>query len=171
MKNKIVLCLLVCFILALTGCTANDPYSEDVYYGENVYIGDVIGFGNSTVHAEWSAKTINDTGTILDLDGIVGENFVVPPNSVIGFELLVVAKDTSGDIALFSIENGSIKRAGVGTSVIITYTLNRLYRDDVDWDITVTALGATDVLAITVIGDIANQTVWSAVLYGVIAKF
>lgn len=169
--RKVIAFLLVVLVLLVTGCTAADPWPEDVYFSESVHVGSNVSFGGASIQANMEVTTVSNAATIMDLNNVPGVRFKVPANSVVGFEMLVVARDSSGDIALFSIENGSVKRAGVGTTTVITYTLNNLYRDDVAWQITVTALGATDELAITVIGDTVNVTKWGAVFYGTIAHF
>lgn len=159
--------LLVGLLGLLSGCAPGD-ISDTIYLKHLEVDGvDITGeFIPPAVYGRWTAVTINNAPTAMSCNGIVGHYFSLAPNSAVSFRLMITARDSTGDIASWRIDNGLIRRAGNNTTTLITSTTVTTYRDDIAWEVTITGLPAEDALNITVIGDTINPTYWSAVLYG-----
>ena len=156
------------------GCTASDPLTDDIYLS-SLYVDGVTIDGEfipPAIYARWSTVTLNNNPEVMGYDGVTGSYFTIPLSSVLAFKLIVVARDNTADeIAVWKIENGSIKRAGNNTAMLITASTDIVTRDDAMWSISVTGVPAEDALSITVVGDAVNKVRWSAVMYGVLVQF
>lgn len=164
--SLVALLLLVVF----PSCTSSEAL-PDALYLSSLYVNDVEINGEfvpPAIYARWSLTTVNNNPEVMQKDGVAGRYLVLAPHSAVAFKLIVIARDdTADEIGMWKIENGSVKRAGDNTAVLVTATTDIVIRDDAGWSIAVTGLPVEDALNITVIGDAVNETKWSAVLYGV----
>ena len=88
--------------------------------------------------------------------------------------MIITARDnTTGDVAMYTVSDGLVKKAGAGTAAIVgaTTTVVIVHEDDAGWACTVTVDGGGNNLIITVTGDGANVTQWAAVMNGVETHF
>jgi len=175
-KLLLAIAILVLSLPVLVGCTVSDPlpdtlYTSDVYVAGSLHVNGVEvnkELMPPAIYIRWSGTSFNNNPLELGVDGVAGTYYTLDPHSAMAFKLLVVGRDdTADEIGVWKIDNGSIKRAGDNTAILMTSTTDTVIREDASWSISITGVPAADALNITVVGDATNEVKWSAVLYGV----
>lgn len=148
-------------------------YSKCVRYGElsiNIDHNESQKFNN--LLGGWSETTTNDTPTELFCAGYSNRRWYIRNNSALAFKLIVTARDNvSGHVAMYTVEDGLVKKAGDLTAALVSCTVTTVYEDDAAWDVAVAIDGDGENLIITVTGDDTNPTQWAARLEGVETHF
>ncbi len=128
---------------------------------------------NNVVQGRWEGQLAGGAGaTEIFCGGQAGERFLVRANSVLAFEMIIVARDNvANEVARYSVHDGLIKRDGADNTAMVLCTVVVDHEDDAGWACTVTADDANEALIITVTGDGANITQWAVVMNGVETHF
>lgn len=150
-------------------------YSETERYAEiahNINGSDTDQENNITIGG-WEGSTTDATPLEIFCGGIANQRFTIRPSSVLGFRLIVTARDNvAGHVGMWTISNGVIKRDGVGNTAMATAaTVTEIVDESGDWSVAVTADDTNESLKIEVTGDATNPVQWAARLDGVETHF
>ena len=104
--------------------------------------------------------TYDDIPAELFLDG-VSERLTLATDRVVTFDILVVARSTSGDSAGYNVQ-GVVENWGGATAFVGVPVVTTLGEIDAAWDVAVVADDANDALVILVTGAAAEETRWVA---------
>ncbi len=148
-------------------------YSKCVRYGEtSINIDDSSLQKNNAVQGRWAGTTANATPVEIFCAARANERFTIRASSVLAFRMTIVARDNvANEVAMYTIDDGLIKRDAAGNTTMVNCTVVIVYEDDAGWDVAVSADDGNDALIITVTGDGANPVQWVAVMDGVETHF
>ena len=128
---------------------------------------------NNVVQGRWEGELAGGAGaTEIFCAGQINQRFTIRPNSVLAFKMTIVARDNvANEVAMYTVEDGLIKRDGANNTVMVNCTVTVVHEDDAAWACAVTADDVNEALIITVTGDGVNITQWAAVMNGVETHF
>ncbi len=127
---------------------------------------------NNAVQGRWSKTTSNNAPIEIHCAGYVTRRFTIRASSALAFRMTIVARDNvAGHVAMYTVDDGLIKRDGANNTVMVNCTVVTVHEDDAGWDVAVTADDGNEALIITVTGDAANPTQWAVVMDGVETHF
>ena len=111
----------------------------------------------------WLGTTTNGSATELFLHGDSPYRCTLLADSVVGFEIRVVAKSTAGDIYDEKIE-GTIKRDGADNTVLVGSNDTTVINDESggSWSVSVTADDTNECIKLSVSGAAATTINWGA---------
>lgn len=150
-------------------------YSETERYAEiahNINGGDTDQENNITIGG-WEGSTTNATPLEIFCGGVASQRFTIRPSSVLGFRLIITARDNvAGHVGMWTVNNGVIKRdASNNTAMATAATVTEVVDESTDWSVAVTADDTNESLKIEVTGDATNPVQWVARLDGVETHF
>ncbi len=127
---------------------------------------------NNVVQGRWEGETTDADPVEIFLAGQANERFTIRVSSVLAFRMTIVARDNvAGHMAMYTVDDGLIKRDGADNTVLVTGTIVVVHEDDAAWDVAITADDGNEALIITVTGDDTNPVQWAVVMDGVETHF
>lgn len=123
---------------------------------------------NQYYRGAWSGSTSNDTPTEIFLGGAANQRLVIPADTALAFQILVVGRDTTDDTGFaMEIRGGIIRDGSDNTSIIgfapLTFELGN---DITGATVTVSADDTNEALIVTVTGHASHTVNWTADVIG-----
>jgi hypothetical protein len=163
-----ILPILLMTVLLISGCSADDPITDDIYssadiYANDIYTGDIYADevyvdGVPLSDSVWTGSTANNAPTELCC-------LTIRAKSALAFAMKIVASNNTADeVAMFTVSDGLIIRDSANNTTLVSGTVVTVYEDDASWDVAIAADDINEALIIIVTGDAVNTVQWAVVM-------